>query len=359
MGAARICGRVFLWVLLPTLIAVVIHRRVYFVGETGYGFQTTADDVAEGLELSGRTALITGATGGLGFESAKVFASHGAHVYVGGRTIAKAIKAVAALQSGYTAAKLTPLACSLESLADVQACEKSLAGVGRIDMLILNAGIAWLSEPSTTADGFETTMGVNHLAHFHLTSLLLPRVLASDSPRVVVLSSSAHALSSAAPMADPSLGMKGLLNHQRSWLAGAPAYGDSKLANALFARELHNRYSEQGLLVFSVDPGEIMTGIVKPSAGWFPWVIATAGKVVEPLVLKNPAQGAATQVYCALRAPAAQSGHFFRNSNVEVLDSPLDKLMDDANATSRFWEISAELVQGALKRSSTDKDTQK
>ena len=162
-------------------------------------------------------------------------------------------------------------------------------------------------------------MGVNHLAHFHLTMALLPRVLAAESPRVVVLSSSAHGMSSAKVMADPTLGMSGLLDGSRSWLAGAPAYGDSKLANALFAKELHNRYSGRGLLAFSVDPGEILTGIVKPSEAWFPWVLQKVGTLVEPLLLKTPAQGAATQVYCALRAPASQSGGFFRNSNLGQL----------------------------------------
>merc|ERR1719498_113143 len=141
-------------------------------------------------------------------------------------------------------------------------------------------------------------------------------------------------------MTDPSLGMDGLLDGSRHWLAGATAYGDSKLANAMFARELHNRYFDQGLLAYSVDPGEIMTGIVKPSEAWFTWVLLTVGKLVEPIFLKTAAQGAATQVYCALLAPESQSGGFFRNSNLNSLDSrSLCALLDDTEATAKFWDI--------------------
>lgn len=156
---------------------------------------------------------MTGATGGLGFETARVLAGRGAQVYVGGRSLSKATKAVTTLQQDVGASGgLTPVHCSLESLKDVRTCSDALAGIKGLDILVLNAGIAWVPEPTTTVDGFEKTMGVNHLAHFYLTELLLPRMLAAKSPRVVVLSSSAHAMSDAETMADPSLGMSKLLN---------------------------------------------------------------------------------------------------------------------------------------------------
>ena len=103
----------------------------------------------------------------------------------------------------------------------------------QLDILMLNAGVAWVSEYSETPDGFETTMGVNHLSHFHLTNMLLPTLLASGSPqapvRVVSVASSAHAMGSVSSMADEWLGMRAW--GQRWWMVGAPSYGDSKLAN--------------------------------------------------------------------------------------------------------------------------------
>lgn len=337
--------------LLPIVLAVIFYRRNFFVGESGYGFQTTADEIVAGIDLSNVTVLITGATSGLGFENARVLAAGGAHVLVGGRSSEKAGKAVTAIRHHTADGTLTPIECALGSLFAVEACARAVRDVSQhLDLLILNAGIAWVKEPTRTPDGFEKTMGVNHLAHFHLTSLLLPLVLAAEHPRVVVLSSTAaSAMSSIEAMTDPSLGMNALLNGSRSWLMGVPAYGDSKLANALFAKELHNRYFDRGLLAYSVDPGEIMTGILKPSQAWFPWVLQTWGSLVEPWVLKTPAQGAATQVYCALRAPAAKSGSYCRNSNPTQLDTAvLSALMDNADATRRFWEISAKLIGEAL-----------
>lgn len=337
--------------MLPIVLGIIFYRRNFYVGESGFGFQTTADEIVAGLDLSGHTALVTGATSGLGFETARVLASRGAHVLVGGRSSAKAEEAIMAIRQHTTGGKLTAVNCALESLSDVEVCVSVVRDISKhLDLLMLNAGIAWVNQPTRTPDGFEKTMGVNHLAHFHLTSLVLPLLLAADQPRVVVLSSSAASgLSSIDAMTDPSLGMDALLDGTRRWLMGAPAYGDSKLANALFAKELHNRYSANGLLTYSVDPGEIMTGILKPSDAWLPWAIAQVGQVIEPWMLKTPAQGAATQVYCAIRAPPTTSGFYYRNSNPTPLDTEgLRQLLNDPNATQRFWEISAKLINDAL-----------
>ena len=130
-------------------------------------------------------------------------------------------------------------------------------------------------------------------------------------------------------------------------MSGAPTYGESKLAMIVFATELHRRYHEQGLLSYSLDPGEIMTGIVKPEEAWFPWILSFFGKLLEPFLFKNAAQGAATQVYCALRAPASQSGKFFRNSNIHDLDTnELMTMISDPSVTKSFWETSERLIAG-------------
>jgi len=342
--------------LLCLLAALVYHRRVSFVGVSGFGYRSTAEEVAAGTDLSGKIALVTGATSGLGWETARVLSKHGAHVFAGGRSLSSAKKSVEGMRNmsdtvSRDALQLTPVACSLGSLADVSECAKELelAKVKQLDLLVLNAGIAWLAEPTLTPDGFETTMGVNHLAHFQLTRLLLPLLLSASAPRVVILSSSAaYGFGSHGAMTDPRLGMDDWVSGKRSWKAGASAYGDSKLANLLHARELHNRYGPKGLTAFSVNPGEILTGIVKPSTGWLPYILATLGKLFESIFCKTIQQGAATQVYCALHAPSVDSGHFFEESNVASISS-LQSMADDASITSQFWDISAKLIDDALR----------
>ena len=146
--------------------------RTTQVGDTGYGFQTTADEIAAGLDLSdaGRhtSALVTGATGGLGFETARVLASRGAHVFVCGRTAAKAQKAVAAIEKavGKGVGVLTPVACALGSLADVQSCADAVTLLNKpLDLLVLNAGIAWLTKPTTYGNRIPYTH--THYTHTH------------------------------------------------------------------------------------------------------------------------------------------------------------------------------------------------
>ena len=207
-------GKILMWCIVPAALSFLFYRRNYFVssfnfqeaestltltvtlvathalthtlhcpppshtshttqvGDTGYGFQTTADEIAAGLDLSdaGRhtSALVTGATGGLGFETARVLASRGAHVFVCGRTAAKAQKAVAAIEKavGKGVGVLTPVACALGSLADVQSCADAVTLLNKpLDLLVLNAGIAWLTKPTTYGNRIPYTH--THYTHTH------------------------------------------------------------------------------------------------------------------------------------------------------------------------------------------------
>ena len=117
----------------------------------------------------------------------------------------------------------------------------------KLDILMLNAGIAWVPEYTETEDGFETTMAVNHLNQVHLTNRLMDHI--ASSGRVIVVSSVFHKASSIEIMTDERLGMDDLKSGTRAWLAGAPAYGDSKLANCVFAKALHDH---RNVLAFSV-----------------------------------------------------------------------------------------------------------
>jgi len=216
---------------------------------------------------------------------------------------------------------------------------------------MLNAGIAWLPEKSLTPDGFEKTMGVNHLSHFHLTNLLLPKLLENEVSRVVVVASSAHAFSSAKDMMDENLSMKkwDAADVPSPWLGGAGAYGASKLANILHAEELQRRYASGGLSAYSLNPGEILTGILKPNDGWFPWLLMHGGEIANKLwpVTKSVEEGAATQVYCATKAPEGVGGFWEDSNSLHLYSASLEALRADQDKGKRFWDISNALVEGA------------
>lgn len=206
--------------------------------------------------------------------------------------------------------------------------------------------MAWIPEHSETDDGFELTMAVNHLNQVHLTNRLMDHI--SPSGRVVVVSSVFHKASSIETMTDESLGMNDWKSGKRAWLAGAPAYADSKLANCIFARALHHH---RNMLAFSVHPGEILTNILKPQAGWFPWLLNFFGRLIEPFVLKSPEQGAATQVYCALLASSKSSGGYFQDCNEAPFESEeINVMLNDKAFTKRFLDISEKLIRDGLKK---------
>ena len=180
---------------------------------------------------TGKTALITGANSGLGFEAAKVLAGKGAAVTLAVRDTAKGEKAAADVRAAAPNADLEVMALDLASLTSVRSfAETFAASHGRLDMLINNAGVMAIPR-RTTADGFEMQFGTNHLGHFALTGLLLPLLLTTPAARIVTVSSGAHIL--------------GKINFddlqgERSYSKWG-AYGQSKLANLLFAYELQRK----------------------------------------------------------------------------------------------------------------------
>jgi len=362
-------------VAISALCAIIIalfvqYRRAAFVGSSGYGYGSTAKEIVSDAAASiPKTVMITGATSGLGLESARVFAQSGSHVLLCGRTAEKAERAKKEIDAEGTL-RIDAVECSLDSAAKTLECAERVSKIltrsnQNLNVLMLNAGIAWVPEFRTTEDGFERTMAINHLAHFLLTKRLLPHLLnpsdgtTTKPSRVVVLSSSAHSFGEISAMNDASLGMNDWSSGddedkaRRRWLAGASAYGDSKLANVLFAKELHNRYSDRGLLAFSVNPGEILTGILKPNEGWWPWLLTHAGTVFDGLFLKNVEEGAATQVYCAVSAHAVDSGEYFEDCNrARLYTVALRDRLRDRSFTAKFWEVSEKLTMKALRHSS-------
>ena len=185
---------------------------------------------------TGKTALITGANSGLGFEAAKVLAGKGAAVTLAVRDTAKGEAAAAAIRAAVPGAELAVAALDLASLASIRSFADAFAGThGRLDMLVNNAGVMAIPR-RTTADGFEMQFGTNHLGHFALTGLLLPLLLPTPAARIVTVSSGAH-LFGKMHFDD--------LQGERCYSKWG-AYGQSKLANLLFAYELQRRLAAAG-----------------------------------------------------------------------------------------------------------------
>jgi NAD(P)-dependent dehydrogenase (short-subunit alcohol dehydrogenase family) len=286
---------------------------------------STAEEVTAGMDLAGRTALVTGCNSGLGYETMRVLAMRGAHVIGAARTMEKAQTACDSV-SGRT----TPIAIELTDLPGIVKAAGQVADMGMpIDMLILNAGIMALPELQVV-NGVERQFAVNHVGHFLLTHHLIDQVVAADAGRIVVLSSGAHRAAPDVGIEFDNLdGSKGY----EPW----PAYGKSKLANGLFSRELARRVAGKGVTSNSLHPGVIPTNLSRHLP---PREMDTS----DPRYKTIP-QGTATQCYVATHPElAGVSGWYFSDCN-PALPSPQ---MQDDDQAAKLWAVSEELVADYL-----------
>ena len=267
-----------------------------------YEWTTTTDELLEGRDLSGQRMLVTGGSAGLGLETARALAAHGAHVIITARDAAKGQRALATV--GETAAKGASVEVrelDLESLASVRACADRLLAEGRpLDVVFGNAGVMACPE-ARTPDGFELQLGTNHLGHFVLANRLAPLVVQS-SGRIVITSSSAHRLADV-DLDDP--------NFERTTYDPWQAYGRSKTANALHALELDRRLEASGVRACSLHPGAINTELARhltPEAMKQMQAIIEAAGGYEAVKFKSIPQGAATQVWAGVIADADTIG---------------------------------------------------
>jgi NAD(P)-dependent dehydrogenase (short-subunit alcohol dehydrogenase family) len=296
--------------------------------------RSTSDDVLAGMDLSGRHAVITGTTSGLGEESARALAAHGATVTMLARDPAKLDAAVERVRGAVPDADLRSGLVDLASLTSVRDCAARL-GDAPIDMLLNNAGV--MACPlQRTADGFEMQFGTNHLGHFLLTLLLLPALSRSEAPRVVTTSSAAHGLADV-DLDDP--------NYEHTDYEPWVAYGRSKSANAHFASELARRTGE-GLKSFSVHPGVIWTELMRHQS---PELLEAAAERVKDRVKTIP-QGAATQLYAATAPELADHNGFYladcapgRRGEPTEYGGVKDFLFDEGTA-ARLWDLSEQFV---------------
>ena len=302
---------------------------------TTFGATSTAADVLQGVDLSGRRVLVTGVSAGVGVETARVLASRGAQVVGAARDLGKARAATmqatadAAPQGGLRLVEL-----DLASLASVRACADALLATREpLDAVIANAGV--MATPrGTTADGFETQFGTNHLGHF----VLVNRIAGLFRPggRLVMVSSAGHR-GADVDLDDPDFA--------RTPYDPLTAYRRSKTATILLAVEFDRRRSTHGVRATAVHPGAVLTDTTR-------MLIAAQPAAASAFTWKTVEQGAATSVWAGFVAPASAVGaRYCEDCHVaDVVDDPAvasgvrGYALDPGRARA-LWRKSEEMVQ--------------
>jgi WW domain-containing oxidoreductase len=293
-------------------------------GSSGFGYGTTAEEVTEGIDLTGKTILITGCNSGLGKESMRVLSLRGATILGLGRTKEKVEEAFK--EAGVKQGKA--FSCELSDPKSVRQCVDEIKKEKlKIDVLLCNAGIMALPKLDKS-NGYELQFFTNHIGHFILVTGLLDSL--TEEGRVVMLSSAAH---NAAPKGGIEFDN---LSGEKSYSAWTN-YGQSKIANLLFAKELARRFQGSKKTAYAVHPGVIPTNLGRHMN---PIAMAIFG-LSKHLFLKSIEQGSATQCYTAVNPNVLQSsGSYFADCNVAVPR----KDAEDSELAKKLWEVSEGIV---------------
>ena len=292
--------------------------------------KSTGEEVTKGLDLSGKTILITGVNSGLGYETMRVLAMRGAHIIGFARNMEKAQEACARVGG-----KTTPVACELTDFNSVVAAAETVKALNKaIDVLICNAGIMELPKLEQVY-GIEKQFVVNYLGHFILVNRLLDRVKAAKQGRIVVVSSGRY-------KSAPSEGIQfDNLSGEKGYDPLA-AYGQSKLAIALFAQELSRRLEGTTVTSNSVLPGVIMTNLGRYLPSWKILV----SKLMGWTFMRSVEQGVATTCYVATNPELAKvSGQMFLNCKPIT---PEGNHMSNTALATKLWNVSVELTKKYL-----------
>jgi NAD(P)-dependent dehydrogenase (short-subunit alcohol dehydrogenase family) len=307
---------------------------------TPFGFDSTAAEVLDGVDLSGKRAIVTGAASGIGVETARALAGAGAAVTLAVRDTAKGADVASDITK--TTGNDQMVVGSLE-LTDPASIDAFVAAwSGPLHILVNNAGVMALPERTLTSDGQELQFATNHLGHFRLAVGLHDALAAADGARIVAVSSSAH-LQSPVVFDD--------LNYAFLAYNGWAAYGQSKTANALFAVGVGQRWADDGIVANSLMPGSIRTGLQRHIDQ--EWYERMREELRDVMPVKSSEQGAATSVLLAA-SPLVEgvSGRYFEDVNeAEVVSERggfgakgvAGYALDPANA-ERLWDVSLELI---------------
>jgi NAD(P)-dependent dehydrogenase (short-subunit alcohol dehydrogenase family) len=317
-----------------------------------FGATSTTEDVLSGINLRGKRILVTGVSAGLGVETARSLAAHGAHVVGAARDLSKAEGATAQVRKDASpnGGSFELIELDLADLKSVRACADALLAKGQpFDVIIANAGV--MATPfGHTADGFETQFGTNHLGHFVFVNRIAS--LIREGGRLINLSSSGHRFSNV-DLEDP--------NFERTKYEPFVAYGRSKTANILFAVAFDKRHQSRGVRAAAVHPGGIRTELARHmDPGALQALVETMNQQMAkegkgPFQFKTIPQGAATSVWAAVVGPAEEIGaHYCENCHVghvvpdtavitAVSEGVRAYALDPQNAEA-LWKKSEELV---------------
>lgn len=315
---------------------------------TPFGRETTASEVVAGVDLAGRRAMVTGASSGLGVETARALASAGAEVTLAVRNRQAGERAAAAIsaETGNTAIHVLPLELtdrvSVASLVD--------SWRGPLHILVNNAGVMALPQLQRTAEGWEGHFAANHLGHMALALGLHDALAAAGNARIVSVSSSGHAF--------PRAGIDfGDIHFERRRYVPQLAYAQSKTANVLFAVEASRRWAQDGIVANALNPGGIKTNLHRHR----PDAELTEGEreVLANWPWRTAEQGAATATLLAA-SPLVEGigGRYFENCNESAPIDPDSPLQDwdapgvaryaiDPDAAVRLWELSSAMLRSA------------
>lgn len=306
---------------------------------------STTSEVIQGISLVGRSAVITGASSGLGVETARTLANAGAKVLLLARDKEKVEGVAQQLRDDCPGASISTATMDLADLDSVRsAAQKIIKDMPSIDLLINNAGV--MACPlGRTAQGFEMQFGTNHMGHFLLSSLLAPSLIAASSAgrsaRVICLSSAGHRRSDV-DFDDP--------NYERRDYEKWAAYGQSKTANALFALGLDNKLGKLGVRAFAVHPGVIMTELSRHMVEDDYALLNSSLPEGESFTFKSVEQGAATSIWAATAPYLEYMGGIYLE-DCQIADSAapggvggVESYAVDHAAADRLWGLSEELA---------------
>lgn len=287
----------------------------------------TALDVVDGIDLSGKVCVITGASSGLGREASRALAAAGARVVLAARDPAALAEAARWIATEVPGAHTSTVELDLTSLASVRAAAGAIRAIApAIDVLMNNAGVMF-TPFGRTHDGFEMQIGTNHFGHFELTRLLVPQLAAARGARIVHLSSGGHVMGDV-DFDDP--------NWERREYDKFVAYGASKTANILHAVEADRRLRDNGIRAYAVHPGTVATSLARHmSREDFSRLRELAA---GPLDVTTPDRGAATQVWAAVSPElAGRGGLYLEDCHISDRAAPYAR---DAARAAAWWQLS-------------------
>ena len=298
-------------------------------------YRTTAQQIITRYhaDLTGKTALVTGCTSGLGVETARALAHANATVFISGRNPTALTgmrdKLNAELKQAGKAELVKSVVCDLASLPSVRAAAAEFQSQSQsLHLLICNAGLM-AQHYGVNADGVDLQFAVNHIGHWLLFTLLQPTLLRSAPSRVVAVSSTMHSFG------PPHIDYSRLPSVPESKYSAWGAYQQAKLANVLFAQEIQKRYGSAGISSYSLHPGGIKTGLQEqaPGARLLMWLLTPLWKSVEA--------GAATTVYCAV-APDIPGGQYYVNCSATKALEALK--VSDGQEAAKLWKWTEDFI---------------